>query len=88
MAIRRLGTRDRRIGWFSEYVKARRILLDAPSSLSVHSDALVLVGAQAIYLHVGAGELALAPYTTDGDLVIQPGELRDSPRLDARRGGA
>jgi hypothetical protein len=65
-----------------EYVKARRILLDALSSLSVHSDALVLVGAQAIYLHVGAGELAVAPYRTDGDLVIQPRELPDSPRLE------
>lgn len=46
-----------------EYVKARRVLLDALSSLSVHSDALVLVGAHAICLRVGAGELAVAPYT-------------------------
>ena len=65
-----------------EYVKARRILLDALVALSSHSDALVLVGAQAIYLHVGGGELAVAPYTTDGDLVIHPEKLPDSPLLE------
>lgn len=69
-----------------EYVKARRVLLDALASLSPHADALVLVGAQAIYLHVGAGELAVAPYTTDGDLVIHPGKLPDSPHLEEALG--
>ena len=65
-----------------EYVKARRVLMDALAALSPHSDALVLVGAQAIYLRVGGSELAVAPYTTDGDLVIHPGELLDSPLLE------
>lgn len=69
-----------------EYVKARRVLLDALVSLAPHEAALVLVGAQAIYLHVGPGDLAVAPYTTDGDLVIQPMGLADSPLLgDALR---
>jgi len=69
-----------------EYVKARRVLLDALVALSSHSNALVLVGAQAIYLHVGGGELAVAPYTTDGDLVIQPEKLPDSPLLEEALG--
>jgi hypothetical protein len=64
-----------------EYVKARRVLLDALESLAPHGGALVLVGAQAIYLQVGSGELAVAPHTTDADLVIRPSELPDSPLL-------
>lgn len=64
-----------------EYVKARRVLLDALECLEPHGGALVLVGAQAIYLQVGSGELAVAPHTTDADLVIRPSELRDSPTL-------
>ena len=58
-----------------EYVKARRVLLDALQSLAPQGGALVLVGAQAIYLQVGTGGLAVAPHTTDADLVIQPSEL-------------
>ena len=65
-----------------EYVNARRVLLDALVCLAPHADALVLVGAQAIYLHVGPGDLSVAPYTTDGDLVIRPMELADSPLLE------
>lgn len=64
-----------------EYVKARRVLLDALESLAPHDGALVLVGAQAIYLQVGASHLAVAPHTTDADLVIRPSELADSPLL-------
>ena len=39
-----------------EYVEARRVLLDALVSLAPHAEALVLVGAQAVYLHVGEGD--------------------------------
>jgi hypothetical protein len=39
-------------------------------------------------LQTGGGELAVAPYTTDGDLVIHPAKLRDSPLLEeAMRSG-
>jgi len=62
-----------------EYVIARRVLLDALAALRAHLDALVIVGAQAVYLHVGEGDLALAPYTTDGDLVVEPDRLADRP---------
>ena len=64
-----------------EYVAARRVLLDALGALEAHRRAVVLVGAQAIYLRVGAGDMAVAPYTTDGDLAVDPGQLVDEPIL-------
>ncbi len=63
------------------YVRARRVLLDATDALSEQLDAVVLVGAQAIYLHTGEGDLAVAPYTTDADLSIGPSDLTDAPLL-------
>jgi hypothetical protein len=40
-----------------EYVLARSVLLDALQALAPHLDAVVLVGAQAVYLHTGDAEL-------------------------------
>lgn len=78
------------------YVLARRVLLDALEALGVHREACVLVGAQAIYLRVGEADLAVAPFTTDGDLVVDPRRLSDAPPIErgltdagfALRGGA
>jgi len=68
------------------YIVARRALLDALEALGEHRAALILVGAQAIYIHTGEGDLAVAPYTTDADVVIEPGVLREKPRIgDAMR---
>jgi hypothetical protein len=64
-----------------EYVKARSVLLDALDGLGPHRDALVLVGAQAVYLHTGDADLATAPTTTDADLALVPGRLADEPSL-------
>lgn len=64
-----------------EYVAARRVLLDALEGLQAHRQAIVLVGAQAIYLRVGTGDLAIAPFTTDGDLALNPNILEDEPIL-------
>ncbi len=64
------------------YVLARGVLLDALDALGAHRDAVVLVGAQAVYLRVGEADLAVAPYTTDGDLVIDPSILTEIPPLD------
>lgn len=70
------------------YIQARRVLLDALEALGDQRDALVLVGAQAIYLHTGEGDLAVAPYTTDGDIALDPSELSDTPKLEeAMRAG-
>lgn len=63
------------------YVQARRVLLDATDALAEQLDAIVLVGAQAIYLHTGAANLAVAEYTTDADFSIGPSDLTDSPLL-------
>lgn len=64
-----------------EYVEARRVLLDALEALGNHRKAVVLVGAQAIYLRVGAGSLLVAEFTTDGDLALNPDVLDDEPLL-------
>ena len=63
------------------YVQARRVLLDATDALAEQLDAIVLVGAQAIYLHTGDANLAVAEYTTDADFSIGPSDLTDSPLL-------
>src|SRR5207302_10406555 len=63
------------------YVLARRVLLDALEGLGDQRRAVILVGAQAIYLHVGAADLAVAAFTTDGDLAIVPSDLRPEPQL-------
>lgn len=61
------------------YVRARRVLLDALQALGAHRQAVVLVGAQAIYLQVGDGDLAAPVMTTDGDLILDPRLLADAP---------
>ena len=60
-----------------EYVAARRVLLDALDALGMHRKAVVLVGAQANCLRVGPGDMAVAPFTTDGDLALNPDVLDD-----------
>lgn len=64
-----------------EYVAARRVLLDALDALGAHRKSVVLVGAQAIYLRVGPGDMAVAPFTTDADLALNPSILDDEPLL-------
>ncbi len=64
------------------YVAARRVLLDALTALREHRDACVLVGAQAVYLHAGEADLAVAPFTTDADLAIDPRRLAPQPLLE------
>lgn len=72
-----------------EYVRARKVLLDAVEQLQPHSDSVVLVGAQAIYLRVGEdAEIPVPPYTTDGDLAIDPRTLADEPLLARALGAA
>lgn len=63
------------------YIQARRVLLDATDALAEQLDAIVLVGAQAIYLHTGDTNLAVAEFTTDADFSIGPADLGDSPLL-------
>lgn len=64
------------------YVRARKVLLDAVETLRGQADAIVLVGAQAVYMHTGDTELAVAEYTTDADFSIFPDDLADSPLIE------
>jgi hypothetical protein len=63
-------------------VLARRVLLDALEALADHRDALVLIGAQAIYLHARGTPIALPAATKDSDLAIDRRRLSDNPRLE------
>lgn len=65
-----------------QYIVARSVLLNALGALSAHLDALILVGAQAVYLRTGTEELGVAPYTTDGDVVLDPARLDEEPELE------
>ena len=65
----------------SEYVKARRVLLDALNALGPQRTAVILCGAQAVYIHVGEDEFAVAPFTSDADLLLSPALLLDEPVL-------
>jgi hypothetical protein len=52
-----------------EYAAARSVLLDALEALGPQREAIVVVGAQAIYLQAGdVGIRGYAPYTTDAEL--------------------
>jgi len=66
------------------YTVARTVLLDALEALGEHREAMVLVGAQAIYLRVGEADLAVASYTSDGDLAIAPRILMEIPPLEQK----
>lgn len=63
------------------YVRARTALLNAADALAQHLDAVVLVGAQAIYLHTGDADFAVAEYTNDADFCIAPADLSAKPIL-------
>lgn len=48
----------------------------------------MLVGAQAVYIHAGEGDLAVAPFTTDSDLAIDPRKLGSEPLIEFALGRA
>jgi hypothetical protein len=64
-------------------VQARSALLDALMALWEHRDSVVVIGAQAIYLHTGAVEVALAEATKDSDLAIDSRSLGSDPLIEA-----
>jgi hypothetical protein len=66
-----------------EYVEARRVLLDVLSALREQLDAVVLVGAQAVYLRTVGRLPTYQPYTTDADIVVDPSRLSDRPAIGA-----
>lgn len=66
-----------------EYVAARAVLLDALNALDGHLSTIIVVGAQAVYLHTGAGDFVEPPMTTDGDLALNAESLKTSPEITA-----
>lgn len=71
-----------------EYIEARRILLDVLEALRPHLHAVVLVGAQAVYLRTIGRLEGYQPFTTDADVVLDPGLLGDIPLLGEAMTGA
>src|SRR6266513_2811738 len=61
---------------------ARLVLLDALEALGPLREAMILVGAQAVYLHTGSSTLAIAEYTRDADLAIDTRTIPPEPKLD------
>ena len=60
-------------------VAARRLLLDVLEALGPARSRIVLVGAQAVLMHIGAGPAPVVLATFDGDLGLDP---RDPPTSD------
>jgi hypothetical protein len=70
-------------------VRARTVLLDALVALGSQSEAVVVIGAQAIYLQTGGVDVALAEATKDSDVALDPRNLARDPLVEAamRSGG-
>lgn len=65
------------------------MLLDALEALGSQREAIIVVGAQAVYLRTGdAGITGVAPYTTDADLALAPARLADEPLIEKLLGDA
>jgi hypothetical protein len=69
-------------------VAARSALLDALDALREHLNAVIVVGAQAVYLHTGDAPVALAEATKDSDLALDTRVLASEPLLERVLGEA
>ncbi|MFN7941563.1 MAG: GSU2403 family nucleotidyltransferase fold protein [Thermoanaerobaculia bacterium] len=63
-------------------VRARAALLDALEALAEHRESVVVIGAQAIYLHTGEMVVALPATTKDSDLALDPRTLGSLPLVE------
>ncbi|QAY61743.1 hypothetical protein ET475_05680 [Microbacterium protaetiae] len=63
-------------------VRARSVLLDALDALEPHLPSVILIGAQAVYLHTGGADVALAEFTTDADVAIDVRTVSDDPLIE------
>jgi hypothetical protein len=64
-------------------VRTRRALLDALEALNDQLSALVLIGAQALYLHTGDVDVAIPEETKDADIGIDRAKLHEDPLIEA-----
>lgn len=63
-------------------VAVRESLLDALEALAEHRQSVVVIGAQAVYLHTGDVAVALAEATKDSDLMLDARGLSDHPLVE------
>lgn len=66
-----------------QYIKARAGLLDALGALGPLRRAVILVGAQAVYIHSESvdADFAVSPFTYDADIVLDPETLGTEPDI-------
>jgi len=57
--------------------------LDALDALGPQRGAVILIGAQAIYLHTGAIDMAVSEFTIDADIALDPALLQQVPEIEA-----
>ena len=71
-------------------ISAREGLLDAVDALGPHGKAVILVGAQAIYVHTGesGAGFAVSPFTYDADIALDPALLGSDPTIIDAMAGA
>ena len=64
-------------------ISAREGLLDAVEALGPHGEAVILVGAQAVYVHTGEADagFAVSPFTYDADIALDPALLGNAPTI-------
>lgn len=62
--------------------QSRAALLDALEALAEHRDAVVVIGAQAIYIRTPVAPVALAEATKDSDLAMDPRILGENPLVE------
>jgi hypothetical protein len=63
-------------------IRARSVLLDALTALDAHAGAVIVIGAQALYLRTGAAVVALAETTKDTDIALDVRVLADEPLIE------
>jgi hypothetical protein len=63
-------------------VRTRAALLDALAALEDQLDALIVIGAQALYLNSGSADVAIPEETKDADIGIDRDRLRDDPKVE------
>ena len=67
---------------------ARSALLDVLIAIGAHRNSVIVVGAQAIYLHTRSAPVAVAEATKDSDLAIDVRTLANDPLIEEAMRGA
>lgn len=63
-------------------VRTRSALIDAVEALKEQQNSIIVIGAQAVFLHAGTLGVALAETTKDTDFALDPRTLADDPHVE------